>query len=132
MGNKKETPMARPPIAESSRRTRFINVRVSAAEELVLRARAKAAGVLPASYLREAGLGVIPAGSQPAPVISNAKAWGSLARVSANLNQIAKAIHTNKAGLPWPALESALIAVAATKKELAEVRELLLPGKVQG
>jgi hypothetical protein len=124
--------MARPTIPASSRRTHTIGVCVSEIEDIMLRSRAKAAGMLPSRYLREAGLGIIPADPQPAPVISNAKAWGSLARVCANLNQIAKAIHTNKAGLPWSALEAALAAVAATKKELAEVRELLLPGKVQG
>ena len=121
--------MARPTIPASSRRTHTIGVCVSEIEDIMLRSRAKAAGMLPSRYLREAGLGIIPADPQPAPVISNAKAWGSLARVCANLNQIAKAIHTNKAGLSSPILESA---VAATKKELAEVRELLLPGKVQG
>lgn len=122
--------MGRPRIAESSRRTHTYSVRVSGAEAMELRARAAVAGMRPAVYMRTVALGAVQSSPQPLPRINEA-AWQKLARVGSNLNQFIKAIHVNKSGLSLQILESALVAVEATLKELVEVRALLLRKEIK-
>jgi hypothetical protein len=69
-------------------RTSTIGVRVSADEYAALRAKAEQMGMTPAQWLREAALSrrlPLP----PVPAI-NREQYAELARLSANLNQLAK------------------------------------------
>jgi hypothetical protein len=71
-----------------------IGVRVSAAEYDALRAKAEQMGLTPAQWLREAALARrLP--SPPVPPI-NRQAYAELARLAANLNQLAHAAHTGR------------------------------------
>ena len=69
-------------------RASTIGVRVSADEYAALRAKAEQMGMTPAQWLREAALSRrLP--SPPVPAI-NREQYAELARLSANLNQLAK------------------------------------------
>ena len=69
-------------------RTSTIGVRVSADEYAALRAKAEQMGMTPAQWLREAALSRrLP--SPPVPPI-NREQYAELARLSANLNQLAR------------------------------------------
>ena len=69
-------------------RASTIGVRVSADEYAALRAKAEQMGMAPAQWLREAALSRrLP--SPPVPAI-NREQYAELARLSANLNQLAK------------------------------------------
>lgn len=66
-----------------------IGVRVSPSEYVALKAKADAMSVTPAQWLRQAALSRrLP--SPPVPAI-NREEYGNLARLAANLNQLAKA-----------------------------------------
>jgi hypothetical protein len=81
----------RPRLPLADVRTPTIGVRVSPAEHAQLCERAAACGMRPAQFLREAALSRrLPA--PPAPAV-NRDRYVSLARLSANLNQLAK--HAN-------------------------------------
>lgn len=72
-----------------------IGVRVSAHEYASLKARAEQMGLTPAQWLREAALSRrLP--SPPVPPI-NREQYAELARLSANLNQLAKAANEGRA-----------------------------------
>ena len=78
----------RPKGEPSALRASTIGVRVSADEYAALRAKAEHMGMAPAQWLREAALSRrLP--SPPVPAI-NREQYAELARLSANLNQLAK------------------------------------------
>lgn len=79
----------RPKADPASVRTSTIGVRVSPSEYAALRAKAEQMGMAPAQWLREAALSRrLP--SPPVPAI-NRQHYAELARLSANLNQLAHA-----------------------------------------
>lgn len=79
----------RPKGDPSAVRVSTIGVRVSAEEYAALRAKAEQMGMTPAQWLREAALSRrLP--SPPVPAI-NREQYAELARLSANLNQLAHA-----------------------------------------
>ncbi len=76
-------------------RVSTIGVRVSAKEYEALKAKAEQMGMTPAQWLREAALTRrLP--SPPVPEINREK-YGELARLSANLNQLAHAANSGQA-----------------------------------
>ncbi len=78
----------RPKHPPGSVRTSTIGVRVSPAEYAALKLKAVQMGLTPAQWLREAALSKrLP--SAPVPVI-NREQYSELARLAANLNQLAK------------------------------------------
>ena len=78
----------RPRHAPETVRALTIGVRVTPAELVALRVKAKKSGVTPAQWLRQAGLSrrLPPA---PVPAI-NREEYAELARLSANLNQLTR------------------------------------------
>jgi len=77
----------RPKGDPSSLRVSTIGVRVSADEYATLKSKAEHMGMMPAQWLREAALSRrLP--SPPVPAINRAQ-YAELARLSANLNQLA-------------------------------------------
>jgi hypothetical protein len=81
----------RPKGDPNSVKDKTIGVRVSPADFDILEAKAKAMGMYPAQYLREAALTRrLP--SPPVPAV-NIEQYAELARLAANLNQLAK--HAN-------------------------------------
>ena len=75
-------------------RASTIGVRVSADEYAALRAKAEQMGMTPAQWLREAALSRrLP--SPPVPAI-NREQYAELARLSANLNQLARLTHSGE------------------------------------
>lgn len=95
-----------------------IGVRVSPAEYAALRAKADAMGMAPAQWLREAALSRrLP--SPPVPAINRAQ-YAELARLSANLNQLAHAVNI---GQPVAVADALLQRLAA---EVTRLRLALL------
>ena len=85
----------RPALDQIDRRGRTIGVRVTPAELEQLRGRAADMGMTPAALLREAALSRrMP--SPPVPAI-NRDEYASLARLAANLNQLAHAANSGQA-----------------------------------
>jgi hypothetical protein len=85
----------RPKLDPGALRGSTIGVRVSADEYTELRAKAAQMGMTPAQWLREAALTRrLP--SPPAPAI-NREQYAELARLSANLNQLARAANESRA-----------------------------------
>lgn len=85
----------RPKAAPADLRASTIGVRVSDAEHDALRAKAEAMGMAPAQWLRQAALSRrLP--SPPVPMINRAQ-YAELARLAANLNQLAKAANEGRA-----------------------------------
>lgn len=85
----------RPKNAPGTVRAITIGVRVAPAEHATLKAKADAMGVTPAQWLRQAALSRrLP--SPPVPPINLAQ-YASLARLAANLNQLAKAANEGRA-----------------------------------
>lgn len=92
-----------------------IGVRVSAAEYAALRVKAEQMGMSPAQWLREAALSRrLP--SPPVPPV-NREQYAELARLAANLNQLARASNSGRAVTVTDALLNGLA---------AEVRRLRL------
>ncbi len=88
-------------------------VRVSAPEYAALRERAAQMGMTPAQWLREAALSRrLP--SLPVPAI-NREQYAELARLAANLNQLA---HAANSGEPVQVSDELLVAVADQVKHL--------------
>ncbi|MBQ0131621.1 MAG: plasmid mobilization relaxosome protein MobC [Comamonas sp.] len=84
----------RPKAAPEALRASTIGVRVSAAEYEALRAKAAAMNMTPAQWLREAALTRrLP--TPPVPAV-NREQYAELARIGANLNQLA---HSANIGL---------------------------------
>lgn len=85
----------RPKIAPEALRVATIGVRVSPAELLLLRNKAEQMSMTPAQWLREAALTRrLP--SPPVPAI-NREQYAELARLAANLNQLAHAANEGRA-----------------------------------
>ena len=85
----------RPKAAPADLRASTIGVRVSPAEYASLKAKAEQLSMTPAQWLREAALSRrLP--SPPVPPI-NREQYAELARLSANLNQLAKASNEGRA-----------------------------------
>ena len=85
--------MQRPMYLPKEKVRTLLAVYLTEAERREIEQKALAAGLGQSAFIRNAALGapilVIPSG--------NAKHWESLARVGANLNQIAKAINSHRA-----------------------------------
>jgi hypothetical protein len=88
-------------------------VRVSAAEYDALRTKAQAMGMSPAQWLRSAAL-LRRLPSPPVPAI-NRQEYASLARLTANLNQLAKA---SNEGRPVTVADGLLNGLAAEVQRL--------------
>ena len=87
--------MARPKGDPANVRGMTIGVRVTDAEYAALREKAEALHISPAQWLRDAALKRrLP--SLPAPAI-NIEEYGTLARLSANLNQLVRLAHEGRA-----------------------------------
>jgi hypothetical protein len=86
--------MARPKGDPATVRRTTIGVRVTDAEYAIVREKAEALRISPAQWLRDAALKRrLP--SPPAPAINVAE-YGKLAHLSANLNQLVKAVHDGR------------------------------------
>jgi hypothetical protein len=86
--------MARPKGDPAAVRSLTIGVRVTDAEYALLQEKAAAMAMSPAQWLREAALKRrLP--SAPAPAI-NIGEYGKLARLSANLNQLVRAVNEGR------------------------------------
>jgi hypothetical protein len=84
--------VGRPKIDPTAVRVHRVNARLSPSEYALLKDRAAHMGMTPAQWLREAALSRrLP--SPPVPAI-NRSAYAELARLSANLNQLAR--HANR------------------------------------
>jgi len=84
----------RPPTDPAARRAKVVGVRVSAAELAALTAKAAQASVPVPQLLRTAGLAArLPA--PPVPAV-NREQYSQLSRLSANLNQLAKAANEGR------------------------------------
>lgn len=85
----------RPPGDPDAVRVHRVNARLSPSELAALTFKAAAAGMTPAQWLREAALSRrLP--SPPVPAI-NREHYAELARLAANLNQLAKAANSGQA-----------------------------------
>lgn len=84
----------RPKGDPSAVRTSTIGVRVSAEEYAALRAKAEQMGMTAAQWLREAAM-QRPLPPPPVPAI-NRQQYAELARLSANLNQLAHAANSGR------------------------------------
>lgn len=103
----------RPKSDPAAVRRATIGVRVSAPEYAALRERAAQMGMTPAQWLREAALSRrLP--SLPVPV-ANREQYAELARLAANLNQLA---HAANSGEPVQVNDELLTAVADQVKHL--------------
>lgn len=103
----------RPKSDPAAVRRATIGVRVSAPEYATLRERAAQMGMTPAQWLREAALSRrLP--SLPVPV-ANREQYAELARLAANLNQLA---HAANSGEPVQVNDALLVAVADQVKHL--------------
>ena len=108
----------RPKAAPESLRDSTIGVRVSAAEYDALRAKSAAMNMTPAQWLREAALSRrLP--TPPVPAV-NREQYAELARIGANLNQLA---HSANIGLNV-AVET--VYLERTIQELQALRRALL------
>jgi len=86
--------MARPKGDPANVRGTTIGVRVTDAEYAALREKAETLHITPAQWLRDAALKRrLP--SPPAPAI-NIEEYGKLARLSANLNQLVRAVNEGR------------------------------------
>jgi hypothetical protein len=97
-----------------------VSTRVSINDSLAIVERAKAAGITKSEFVRQAALtgSVLP----PATVPSiNREQWLALAKVGANLNQLAA--HLNSGGISGDGVAEVL---DVTRRLLAEVRAALL------
>lgn len=105
------------PLAPGDKRSRRVTVFVRLEELDKLADRAGGTELIP-SFLRAAGLGKSAPRRLMVPVL-NQQAWSDLARVSANLNQIAHRLHL--AGLeagPAPEVEEISQALAEFRRRL--------------
>jgi hypothetical protein len=103
--------------SENRQRTRVMQVRLTEAEYAEIAARAEAALLTPASYVREALLDVEPPRARRRPAVEAvqvARVLAQLGKVGSNLNQLA---HKANSGLPVPrdALARALADVSAMR-----------------
>lgn len=106
----------RPPAGPALRK-KTIGVRVSDDELGQLKAKARAAGLAPASLLRSAALDAeLP--PLPVPAI-NRQAYADLARLASNINQLARAAHEGRAVVDADLLER-------TRAELSRLRLALV------
>lgn len=84
----------RPKSDPDAVRVHRVNARLSAAELAALTAKAEQMGMTPAQWLRESALSRrLP--SPPVPAI-NREQYAELARLSANLNQLARLAHSGE------------------------------------
>ena len=105
----------RPKGDPSAVRISTIGVRVSADEYAALKAKAEQMGMTPAQWLREAALSRrLP--SPPVPAI-NREQYAELARLSGNLNQLAKLANSG---------QSVIVADALLQRLSGEVGQLRL------
>ena len=108
----------RPRHAPGSVRNVTIGVRVTPAEHATLRAKAETLGMTPAQWLRQAGLTRrLP--PPPVPAI-NREEYAELARLSANLNQLARLANSGQAVVVADALLERLVS------EISRLRQALL------
>ena len=98
----------RPRLPEGERRTYRVGVSLSEAEREAVAAKAEAAGLSPAAYLRQAGLGARLSSRV------NDRAYHQLSRIGVNVNQMARV--ANQTGR-LPELD-------VLRAILAEVREI--------
>lgn len=99
-------------------RTATIGVRVSNSEYAQLREKARQLGITPAQWLREAALSRrLP--PPPVPAI-NREHYAELARLAANLNQLARAANESRAVSVSPPLLESLM------KEIKQLRFALI------
>jgi hypothetical protein len=103
----------RPKSDPAAVRNATIGVRVSAGEYVTLRTKAAQMHMTPAQWLREAAL----ARSLPSPPVAaiNREQYAELARLSANLNQLAKLANE---GARVTVAKSLLIAIGAETTQL--------------
>ena len=86
--------MARPKLSNENKRSATLHVRFSNLEYQALRSKSESVGLLPSQYLRHAALSKrMP---PPPPTLVNIEKYRELARLSANLNQLAH--HANAGG----------------------------------
>lgn len=90
-------------------RVHSIHFRVNAAELAELNERVKVSGFRRGPYVRRAALGTLPAVIPPI----NRQAWSELARVGANLNQLAHAANVDAEALDLDGLRQVLAGVRA-------------------
>lgn len=107
--------MARPLLSPSELRSR-VEVYLNPLERHALSGKAKTAGLPLATYVRKAALGH----QIKVPQVVEIAKWGELARLSANLNQIAHAVNC---GQPIPFDPFVLIDI---RREVEKLRAELL------
>lgn len=96
-----------------------IGVRVNPAEWEALQLRARHMGMSPAQWLRTAAL----SRRMPLPPVPevNRKAYGELARLGVNLNQIAKAANAGRTAVPFGLLRELLSQITYLQASLMGV-----------
>ena len=98
------TPMTRPRLAPELRRSRTLGVRVTAAEAAEIAERAASSRMTAAAYVRRRALG------RPVRVTAVHRLAAAerveLQRIGANLNQVARALHSGAVQVPAGTLES--------------------------
>jgi hypothetical protein len=116
---KEEKNMARPLLKSSALRTK-VDCYFSPDERSHLQAKASQVGLGLSAFIREAALGK-PIKALPAV---NAERWGELARVAANLNQIARHLNEGRAhGVDASLISELLAQVQALRQELIGVAQ---------
>lgn len=111
--------MARPLLKSSALRTK-VDCYFSPAERTHLQAKASQVGLGLSAFIREVALGKP---IKALPTI-NAECWGELARVAANLNQIAHHLNEGRAhGVDSSVIAELLEQVQALRRELVGAAE---------
>ncbi|MGH7082080.1 MAG: MobC family plasmid mobilization relaxosome protein [Acetobacteraceae bacterium] len=105
----------RPPLPPGEQRRRHLTVSLSAAERASLEARATAAGVRSAVYLRLAALSGAAAVDRRAGLT---QLHVELRRIGNNLNQVAHAANSALAGDEYPAVRAAVVSLESVLTEL--------------
>ena len=112
----KHTRRCRAKLPTEDLRVRTIGVRVSAAELAVIQAKAAQVGLPLAQWLRSAALSRVIL--RPLVPEVNRQAYAELARLAANLNQIARAVHAGHSITASGLLEAVQQQIHLLRKEL--------------
>lgn len=114
--HKQQTRRCRPKLPAESLRTRTIGVRVNAVELAAVQTKAAQVGLPPAQWLRAAALSQ--AVLRPLVPEINRQAYAELARLAANLNQMARTAHAGQIVSASGLLEILQQQVRLLRKEL--------------
>lgn len=106
----------RPKLASENVRQRTIGVRLNNAEFDAIRRKADSVGIPPTTWMRHAALSRM--ALPPLVPKINIEAYGELARLASNVNQLARAAHEGRVNVLPSQLAELLTAVQTLRLEL--------------